>query len=332
MGSVLDLEEEAQEDVEPDFDMAGMVDDMTSELGAPYITLNTRDYAKMCAAIHFLGGNAIDVVGNAPYWLSFTPTPEVDTPAVEKPAAKAMQLIAWGDNGLNATDKQCYDLVLRMTKTQPGAEQDYVRVSLGAIATRLGSHRNTTSKAFWGLAELGLLDAVYRTDTATGHKLIYARAGKMPAWREVYAENKQRVADAKRKRVCEACASTKLRIETRCICVTCGTVQTEAPHYEELIDHLVDLENSQSHAQQIDIDLSTTSNSNTVLPEAEEPCTESVHGPLVQEMAVRKIYHIGPADMFTRKRPAGAFWSGEPLAVSPERLAAWTSDRSSQST
>src|ERR1035437_7226394 len=311
MGSVLDLEEEAQEDVEPDFDMAGMVDDMTSELGAPYITLNTRDYAKMCAAIHFLGGNAIDVVGNAPYWLSFVPQPEVDTPAVEKPAAKAMQLIAWGDNGLNATDKQCYDLVLRMTKTQPGQEQDYVRVELGAVATRLGSHRNTTSKAFWGLVDLGLLNAVYRTDPTTGHKLIYARAGKMPAWREVYAENKQRVADAKRKRVCEACASTKLRIETRCICTTCGTVQTEAPHYEELIDHLADLEADQEPCTtDRHRSISITSNyitSNYVLLEAEEPCTDSVHGPLVQETAVKKIYHIGPADLFTRKRPVGAF-------------------------
>ena len=322
MGSVLHLEEEEQEAVEP-FDMAGRVDSIEGSILAPYMTIPTRTYAKFCAALEYYGSSALDVVGDAPYWPVFSPDPDIDTPAVEKPAAKAMQLIAWGDNGLNATDKQCYDLVLRMTKTQPGAEQDYVRVSLGAIATRLGSHRNTAAKAFWGLVDLELLNAVYRTDPTTGHKLIYARAGKMPAWREVYAENKQRVADAKRKRVCEACASTKLRIETRCICVTCGTVQTEAPHYEELIDHLADLENSQGHAQQIDIDLSTTSNSNTVLPEAEEPCTESVHGPLVQETAVKKIYHIGPADLFTRKRPAGAFWSGEPLAVSAERLAAW---------
>jgi hypothetical protein len=54
-----------------------------------------------------------------------------------------------------------------------------------------------------------------------------------------------------------------------------------------------------------------------------EPCADSAHGPLVQETAVKKIYHIGPADLFTRKRPVGAFWGGEPLAVSAERLAAW---------
>ena len=108
-------------------------------------------------------------------------------------------------------------------------------------------------------------------------------------------------------------------------------MQSEAPHYEELIDHLADLENSQEPCSELEhrsIENTVITTGNTVLPEAEEPCAESAHGPLVQEMAVKKIYHIGPADLFTRKRPVGAFWGGEPLAVSPERLAAWDLNRS----
>lgn len=289
------------------FNMAEMVENMCDEISTPYITLPTRSYAKLCAAIHFLGGEAIDVVGNDPYWPGFAPEPEVDAPAVEKPAAKAMQLIAWGDNGLKAVDKQCYDLVLRMTKTQPGQDTDYVRVSLGAISTRLGvsPKSNTASKALWGLVDLGLLEAVRRPDRVTGNTHIYARAGKMPAWGEVYGENAARAKDAKRKRICESCGSTKLRLQH--VCTDCGALQTEAPHYEELVENMADLENRSRSDQVPDRENTDHVYREDLISDCEDqggPAAESAVGVLLEETRPTppKIYYIGPRRMYDRNQ------------------------------
>ena len=201
------------------FNMMKMVEDIEDELGTPYVTIPTRSYAKLVAAIEFLGGTALDVVGDAPISPCFSlEAPAAADPPVERTAAKAMQLITWGNNGLKAIDKQCYDLVLRMTKTQPGQDSDYVRVSLGAISTRLGMSRNPTSKAFWGLCDIGLLDAIAKADPTTGHKVIYARAGKMPAWGEVYGKNVRREKDAVRKRICESCAGKRVKLVKYFVC------------------------------------------------------------------------------------------------------------------
>jgi len=89
---------------------------------------------------------------------------------------------------------------------------------------------------------------VTKVDPATGHKMIYARAGKMPAWGEVYAENVRREKDAARKRICESCESPRLKLVRYFVCEDCGTIQTEAPHYEELVDSLADMENSSSES------------------------------------------------------------------------------------
>ena len=226
------------------FNMMRMVEQIEDEVSTPFVTIPTRTYAKLCAAIEFLGGTALDVVGDAPIAPCFSLESGPAEQPMERTAAKAMQLITWGDNGLKAIDKQCYDLVLRMTKTQPGQDCDYVRVSLGAIAKRLGVSTPPASKALWGLADLGLLDAVTKVDPATGHKVIYARAGKMPAWGEVYAENVRREKDAARKRICESCESPRLKLVKYFVCEDCGTIQAEAPHYEELVDVLADMENS----------------------------------------------------------------------------------------
>ena len=325
------------------FNLVKRVTEIENDINTPYITIPTQSYAKLIAQVEYYGGFPLDMIGDDPYWPSMTLEPDIDTPVVEKPAAKAMQLIAWGNNGLNATDKQCYNLVLHMTKTQPGTDNDYVRVSLGAITTRLGMSRNPASKSFWGLAEIGLIDAVYRTDPISGHKIIYARAGKMPVWGEVYAENKQRASDAKRKRVCEACGGGKLKIETRCICKECGTVQSEAPHYEELVDHLADIENSSESSEPCSkSDNSITSNRSTSNPSTsrEDLCSHdesaddwgggamrgirTCDSPTIKDCKQRLgggWYYMASAR--GHERPEGAFLDGKILATSPERLAMW---------
>ena len=219
------------------------VDEITGEMEMPNVTIPTRMFARLVATIEWLGGDARGMLAGQDIVPTFSPDPDAGAPELERPAAKAMQLLAWGDNGLKAIDKQCYELVLRMTKTQPGTESDYVRVSLGAVGKRLGVSAPTASKALQGLVTAGLVDTTRKVDPITGHTHIYARAGKMPIWGERYAENKARAKDAKRKRVCESCGSPRLMVKH--VCTECGTVQVEAPHYEELVDVMADLQNTE---------------------------------------------------------------------------------------
>ena len=219
------------------------VDEITEEMEMPNVTIPTRMFARLVATIEWLGGDARAMLAGQDIVPTCSPDPDAGTPELERPVAKAMQLLAWGDNGLKAVDKQCYELVLRMTKTQPGTKSDYVRVSLGAVGKRLGVSAPTASKALQGLVTAGLVDTTRKTDPITGHTHIYARAGKMPVWGEVYAANAARAKDAKRKRVCESCGSPRLMVKH--VCTECGTVQQEAPHYEELVDVMADLQTAE---------------------------------------------------------------------------------------
>jgi hypothetical protein len=282
MGSVLKYAEE-----EKQYDMRAMVDSIVEEIGAPYMTIPTTTYAKLCAAIEFLGGTALDVIGDAPYHAGLSLEPEYASDPVEPAVAKASKVLAWGDNGLNATDKQTYELLLHMTKTTPGAEQPYVRVTIGAIAKRLDVTEKTASTALWGLADTGLIDAVHRSDPTTGYKLVYARAGKMPQWGERYAENTHRARDAERKRGCRGCGGEHFAL--RYICKDCGLVQDTPPFKDELQEAIQTADPTEPSVKFTDCSIEDQSVTDTV----QEPSVDSTDGVLLQEIQPR-IYHIGP--------------------------------------
>lgn len=225
-------------------DMVSLAFDISDELSTPYVTIPTRTYAKLCAAIEMLGGTVIDIVGNDPIYPGFTAEPDVASHPEEYAAAKAMQIISWSDNGLKAVDRCVYGLVLRMTKTVPGREDNYTAISLKAIAKRCGGCAKTASTALWALVDCGLLEAVTRKDSTTGHTIIYARAGAMPIYNDRYPQSVSREKDARRKRVCQDCGHDKFALKH--VCMKCGSVQEESPHVDELVDTLADTSNTVS--------------------------------------------------------------------------------------
>ena len=282
------------------FDMAGMVHSIEDEISTPYVTIPTRTYAKLCAAVEFLGGTALDVVGDAPYWPSFSPEPEHPEDAPEPYAtAKALQLISWGDNGLKAVDKAEYELLLRMTKSRPGQNDAWVRVNLGAIGKRLGICAKTAGKVLWGLEYLGLVDAIAQRDPNTGHRYIMARAGRMPVWRERYRELPARVKDAARKRVCGECGGEQFvkRVIVTYSCMSCGIVQQEVPHSNDLIDALGEAENTPTdtflHGP---TEESSWIRNEAMTSTSHKPRSTSTKGLReIHDVGARKLYLIGPA-------------------------------------
>src|ERR1700693_863144 len=102
------------------------------EISTPYTTMETAAVAALFAWIVAHGGDVIAITNDAPYYPGFQPEPEFDE-APDKATEKAIKLLAWGDNGLCANDKQAYTCILHMTKTRPGHDDPHVCVSLGAV-------------------------------------------------------------------------------------------------------------------------------------------------------------------------------------------------------
>jgi hypothetical protein len=284
-------------------DFAGMVHSIEEDIGTPYVTIPTRSYAKLCATIEFLGGTALDVVGDAPFWPGFSPEPEhPEDPPEPHATAKALQLISWGKNGLKAIDKAEYELLLRMTKTRPGENDAYTRVNLTAIGDRLGVCPKTASNILWGLVDLQLLDAVAQRDPNTGHRYIMARAGRMPVCGETYRELPARLKDAARKRVCLECGGEQFlkRVIVTYSCVSCGTVQQEVPHSEDLIDALGEAKNTptdtflhgptEESSWKRHGSLPRMSDRSTSLVETNSKGLGEIH-----DFRSRKLYRIGPS-------------------------------------
>ena len=204
--------------------MQTIADAICQEFPTTYVTIETRTYAELLAAVQVLCGPGTiqECINNTEVFLTEEPEPE--PVPLQHAAAKAIQVISWGNNGLKAVDKQCYDLVLRMTKSRPGQDDEFVRVNLSAIAKRLGCCGDAASKALHGLDDCGLVDLESRRDEATGHSYLVARAAHPPVWGTKYRENEARAKDARRKRVCQDCGGTAFRLKY--VCKTCGVVQS----------------------------------------------------------------------------------------------------------
>ena len=303
--------------------MQAIADEICQELPTTYVTIETRAYAELCAAVQVLAGpGAVQkYIADTPIWLVDDPEPDVP---LDRGAAKAIHVMSWGDNGLKAVDKACYELVLRMTHSQPEHDDPFVRVNLQAIGKRLGVSAGTASKVLWGLSDLGLLEAERHKDENTGHNYIAARAGQMPVYGTRYASTPQRSQDASRKRVCPDCGGT--RFDIRYICRGCGVVHRDPPHSEELVDELAEQDCKQPASQIVDsyIETSYIANTSTTCsqPVAEvDPPTDSVcgqygQGPSIDHDSdlrgglggpptesvcgqyghVAKIYHIDPCN------------------------------------
>jgi len=289
-------------------EMQRIADQICEEFPTTYVTIETRSYAELLAAVQVLcgPGTVQNCISDTPIYPTEEPEPE--NPPLQYAAAKAIQVISWGDNGLKAVDKQCYDLVLRMTKSRPGQDDPFVRINLSAIGKRLGCCEKATSKALHGLDDCGLLDLESRRDDVTGHSYIVARAAHPPVWGEKYAENEARAKDARRKRVCQDCGGTTFKLTY--VCKTCGVVQDEAPHSEELHDELAEAEVAPVSSTTIPTVDSAVGGANGTTfrhvyrsnkAESESdssrrgPAVESTVGVLVQETpCTPKIYHIGP--------------------------------------
>ena len=284
----------------PITEMQRIADQICQEYPTTYVTIETRTYAELLAAVQVLGGPGTVQACISDTTIYPTEEPEPEPAPLQYAADKAIQVVSWGDNGLKAVDKQCYDLVLRMTKSRPGQDDEFVRVNLSAIAKRLGCCGDAASKALHGLDDCGLVNLESRRDEVTGHNYLVARAAHPPVWGARYRENDARAKDAKRKRVCQDCGGTTFKLKY--VCKTCGVVQTEAPHSEELHDELAEAEVASSILEQeanpstsplVSIEVNNTRNNQN----GGGPTLDSRVGVLLQETTrPHKIYYVGPRD------------------------------------